>query len=172
MWMIFKKQTQDMISATFWPEVSLSAEVILVLQLPPKSQRRERRHVCPLQSGFFQVIEVWHPRTGSPGEPDAILPTFTGQLVGVGSWGMPGGLYLPRQRVAVGLTALGVRSDAAYWNGPCFRHVRGCCFGWRVGKWLESQFRGAIWRRWRRRLARSCRGWGGRWEVQKLTQRP
>lgn len=147
-----------MTSATFWPEVSLSAEVILVLQLPPNSQKQTKKTRLPLQSGFFQVIEVWHPRTGSPGEPDAVLPTFTGHLVGVGSRGMPGGLYLPRERVVVGLTALGVRSDAAHWNSPCFGQVWGRCFGCRVGKWLEAYIRGAIWRRRRRRkrLASNC----------------
>lgn len=163
-----------MISATFWPQVSLSAEVILVLQLPPKSKKRERT-CLPLQSGFFQVIEVWHPWTSSPGEPDAILPSFAGHLVRVGSRGMPSGLYLPWQRVVVWLSALGVGSDAAHWDGPCFRHAQRCCFGWRVGKWLEAYIRWAIWsrrRRRRRRLANSCRGRRRRGEVQELTQRP
>lgn len=54
--MIFKKQTQDMNSATFWPEVSLSAEVILVLQLPPSRQKRQRRRVCPYKAVSFRSL--------------------------------------------------------------------------------------------------------------------
>lgn len=162
-----------MTRATFWTEVTLGAEVMSVLQLPPGRSKETKETSLPLQGGFFQIIEVWHPRTGSPGEPDAVLPNFTGHLVWVRSRGMPGGLYLTRQRVVVRLTTLGVRSDAAHWNGPCFGHAWGRCFGWRVGEWLEAHFRGAIWRRRRQRgLARSYRGWGGRGQVQQLTQRP
>lgn len=136
---------------------------------------RTRRRTVPLQSRFFQVVEVWHSRTSGPGKADAVLPDFAGHLVGVGGpfgtgqgWGMPAGLDLPRQRVVVGLATLCVGGDTAYRKPPGIWQIGGC-FGGGVRERLEAQFGGAVWRR-RRRLA-SRRGRGRRGEMQQLTQR-
>lgn len=83
--MIFKKQTQDMISATFWPEVSLSAEVILVLQLPPKSQRRERRHVCPYKAVSFRSLRFGIRGRAARANPMPFCPPLLASWSGQGA---------------------------------------------------------------------------------------
>lgn len=74
-----------MISATFWPEVSLSAEVILVLQLPQRV-KREKEHVCPYKAVSFRSLRFGIRGRAALANPmpfcPALLAIWSGQGAG------------------------------------------------------------------------------------------
>lgn len=119
------------------------------------------RGIAPLQSGFFQVVEVWHSCPGRAGKPGPILAHLAGYLLGVaGPLGpvegrhVPVGLDLSGQSVGGGLAALGLGGAGAGVAPP----LTEASLGGGVGQRLEAQFGG-----------RGLVGGGGG-EVQELAQ--